>query len=192
MNCKICESPGFRARKIKSASFHENKIFGFPQSHKMPIGKNLPDIQTRQIWSYSPFLEYQQGLLRNFSKSTRISGQRKDIKFEYAHGRIISYMFYGPLCFAEAFPIVYRQVAVHLLVSHSVLAGPHLLDTISIGNLVWEAHTSSGNYADDDLPPAVQEHGRTRQHAITRLYQEPDEHTGQKRTPSYAVAGIGD
>jgi hypothetical protein len=73
MNCKICESPGFRARRIKSPSFHENKIFGFSQSHKMPIRKGiLPDIQTRLIGSYSPFLECQQGLLRNFSEN--ISG----------------------------------------------------------------------------------------------------------------------
>ena len=101
-------------------------------------------------------------------------------------------MCHGPLCFVEAFLIVYRQEAVHPLVSRSVLAGPRLLDTISIGNLVWEAHTNLGNYADDNLPPAVQEHDRTRQHAIIWLHQEPEEHTGRKRTPNYAVAGIGD
>jgi hypothetical protein len=99
-------------------------------------------------------------------------------------------MCHGPLCFVEAFPTVYHQQAVRPSVSRSVLAGPHLLDTISIGNLVWEAHTNSGNYADENLPPAVQEHDRTRQHAIIRLY--PEEHTGGKRTPSCAVAGIGD
>ena len=135
MNCKICESPGFRARRIKSPSFHENKIFGFSQSHKMPIRKrNLPDIQTRQIGSYSPFLEYQQGQLRNLSESISERTEPKDIEFEYAHRRTFLYMCDGPLCVSEAFPIVYRQQAVHPLVSRSVLAGPHLLDMISIGN----------------------------------------------------------
>jgi hypothetical protein len=101
-------------------------------------------------------------------------------------------MWGGPLCFLEAFPIVYRQEAVHPLVSRSVLADPHLLYTISIGNSVWEVHTNSGNYADENLPPTVQEHDRTRQHAIIGLCQEGEGHTGRERTPSYAVAGVGD
>jgi hypothetical protein len=125
-------------------------------------------------------------------KASQERTERKDIEFEYAHGRIFSYMCHGRLCFVEAFPIVYPQEAVHPLVSRSVLAGPHLLDMISIGNSVWEVHTNSGNYADENLLPAVQEHDRTRQHAVIRLHQAPSEHTGRKRAPSDAVAGIGD
>jgi hypothetical protein len=101
-------------------------------------------------------------------------------------------MSHDSLCFVEAFPNFSRQKAVHPLVSRSVLAGPQLLYTISIGNSVWEVHTNSGNYADENLPPTVQEHDCTRHHAIIGLYQEREGHTGRERTPSYAVAGVGD